>query len=65
MKEEKDKFDYEDILKMGINNNNDSFSSIFPLLIIFMTFFNPSKNDEILKGIEKELNEIKLILVNK
>lgn len=70
MKEEnketlENKYSYEDISKM-YNSNNNSFESsmgLFPLIILLMTFFSDKGSE--LKGIEKQLDEIKWLLTDK
>ena len=49
------------------NKQNNDFSNsmaLFPLMVMFMAF-SGNKDDETLKGIEKQLDEIKWLLTNK
>lgn len=46
-------------------DKNTNIDFMFPLLLIFMMFSNTSKDNDSLKGIEKQLDEIKWLLAGK
>lgn len=76
--QEENKYNIEDILRMqkeyspedisrmqNENRNNFGIPMEMILLLIYMAFSNSSKDNGTLKGIEKQLDEIKWLLTDK
>ena len=64
MKEDKEKkYDYEDVLKI-LNNENKTSPDYIVFLFILFNILGSNKEDT-LKGIEKQLDEIKWLLTDK